>query len=301
MLKSTTRASIAIVLTTAFAFAPAGGAQERQPLRQPGAIPADLASALIGAGGFGMSGDPQILVGELPGWVVSRVYLPSGARVLGSAFFGSTVVGVVTVPTVGDSVLVEIQRELQRRGWKPPPIPTRASGGFRPARSAVNVRGMVSERPTLCRDEHVLSMWLSRQQAMASTIIMRLGNAGSGICNPPRFVAQGRPSPFPTLFNPEGADGDMMSMRECYSQMGSSGTQTRLKTAMTAESILDHYGKQLRDSGWTTAAERAIVGQTWTGKDSTGAPRVLTLTVTSAPNDTTCRTVELGIQVTREP
>ena len=92
-------------------------------------------------------------------------------------------------------------------------------------------------------------------------------------------------------------------MRECYSSaMGSSGTQTRLKTAMSAAAILEHYGRQLADSGWTGGADATIVGRTWTRKDSTGSPRVLTLTVKGAtPNDTTCRTVELGVESTREP
>ena len=274
-------------------------AQEREPLRQATAIPTDLASALIAAGGFGMSGDPQILVGELPEWVVSRVHLPRGAHVLGSAFFGSTVVGVVNVPAVGDSVLVALQRELLERGWKRPPLPPNTGGGFRPATSPGSP--MPSERPTLCRDQHVLSMWMSRQQAATTTIIMRLGSTGASMCNPPRVSMQRRPSPFPILYNPAGSDADPMSSRQCYTNFVSSGTQTRLKTPLTGEAILEHYGKQLQDSGWTRAGVPPVLGRTWTRKDSTGAPQVLRLTVQAAPHDTTCRTVELDVQGMREP
>ena len=301
MFRSAWRVSTTILLIVGLGRAADARAQEREPLRQPDAIPTDLASALIAAGGFGMSGDPQIIVGALPEWVAGRVVLPQGARVLGSAFFGSTVVGVISIPAEGDSVLGALHRELQERGWKTPPIPQGIGGGFRPARFAGTGNGARSERPTLCRDQHVLTMWLSRQQTMTSTIIMRLGSAGAGVCNPPRMVRQGRPSPFPTLYNPAGSDADMMAMRDCFSFGGSSGTQTRLKTTMNAQGILDHYGRQLQDSGWASAVDHAIVGRTWTRKDSTGTPSVLTLTVMSAPTDTTCRTVELDVQHTREP
>ena len=275
-------------------------AQQGEPLRQPAAIPAELASALIAAGGFGMSGDPQILVGEMPEWITSRVHLPHGTRVLGSAFFGSTVVGVLSIPTTADSALALLQRELLARAWRSPVLPQMGGGGFRPSRSGLPA--MMSERPTLCSDQYALTMWMSRQQALATTVIMRVASAGASICSASRgpVAAQPRVSPMPTLYNPEGADADMAA-RECYAMYRSSGTETRLRTHMKSEAILEHYARQLQDSGWTRAGQApAVIGQIWTRTDSTHGPRVLVLTVHAAPNDTTCRKVEMGVQQSRE-
>ena len=78
------------------------GAQDPRRLAQLDSIPIDLATALIGAGSVGS--DPQILVGSLPEWVTQRIVIPPGARILGSAFQGTAVVGVASVPgTSADS------------------------------------------------------------------------------------------------------------------------------------------------------------------------------------------------------
>jgi len=44
-----------------------GRAQEPRRLAQPESVPLDLVTALVSVGGLG--GDPQILVGSLPGWI----------------------------------------------------------------------------------------------------------------------------------------------------------------------------------------------------------------------------------------
>ena len=67
-------------------------AQAPAPLKQPESIPYELAAQLMGAGG--LSSESQILVGSMPEWVTNRVVSPPNARVVGSAFLGSTVVVV---------------------------------------------------------------------------------------------------------------------------------------------------------------------------------------------------------------
>lgn len=275
--------------------------QERDPLRQPASVPLDLATALASAGGFASEGDPQILVGELPEWVAARVYLPPGSRVLGSAFIGSTVVGVVSVPTSSDTVLKDFERQLQQRGWKAPPPPPSYGGGFRPAPTPSAAR--VARRFTLCGDGQTITAWISRQQAMSTTVVMRLSASGNaGVCNPPQYPRDMQRSPIPTLFDPEGATDARMA-RDCSPSFGmSNATSTRLRTTMSPEVLLEHYGRQLQDSGWASARTvPTIVGRTWTRRDSTGAPVQVSLSVTTSPQDSTCRAVNLELQTQRRP
>ena len=88
---------------------------------QPDSVPIDLATALISAGGLG--GDMQILIGDLPGWVSERVPPPENATVLGSAFVGSSVVGILRVPDAPEAAITRFKEELLKHGWKAPPPP----------------------------------------------------------------------------------------------------------------------------------------------------------------------------------
>ena len=108
-------------------------AQEPRRLAQPDSIPLELAGALIASGGF--TTEPQILVGMLPGWMNSRVFLPPNGRVLGAAFIGSVTVGVLSVSEQPDSAIPKFEGELVKRGWKLPPRAPKPStgGGFRQA------------------------------------------------------------------------------------------------------------------------------------------------------------------------
>ena len=62
-----------------------------------------------------------ICVIAIPGWIANRIYVPANGRVLGSAFQGTTVVGVISVPDEPESVIADDKRELAGRGWAPPP------------------------------------------------------------------------------------------------------------------------------------------------------------------------------------
>src|SRR5579872_456055 len=84
-------------------------AQEPRRLLRPDSVSMELAGALIG-GSFG--GEPQILAGAIPEWIASRIPVPSGAQVLGSAFLGTTMMAIFNVPSTSDSVLVDFRRAL---------------------------------------------------------------------------------------------------------------------------------------------------------------------------------------------
>ncbi|HEY8176571.1 MAG TPA: hypothetical protein VIF32_12810 [Gemmatimonadaceae bacterium] len=292
LLAKVTVLAIALASPTIEAFA-----QGREPLKRPASVPTDLATALASAALFS-EGDPQILVGALPEWVASRVYIPAGSRVLGSAFIGSTVLGVVTVPSSSDTLMKQFERGLQQLGWTQLPAMAPRGGGFRPAPSAAALRAL---RITLCRDRQVITSWTSRQEAASTTVMIRVADAGDfGVCKPRQFSGDMARPAMPTLFDPQGTMDRSFGCSRSFG--GSTGTGTSLKTTMSAEALLEHYGRQLQDSGWVPASKTpSIVGSTWTRPDSTGATMQVSLRVALSPEDSTCRTVSLEVQTLRKP
>jgi hypothetical protein len=274
--------------------------QEPRRLATPDSVPLELAAALVSAGGFAT--EPQILVGSMPEWIANRIYVPSAARVLGSAFLGTTVVAVVSLPAASDSVLIDFKRELLQRGWKtPPPPPTYGGGGFRPAAPLATDASLT--RMILCNDQQTLTASAARRRGTTTDVTFRvIGNGTYSPCHPPQMPMAVPRSPFPTLFNPTNAvdarmNGDCSSML-----MGSMGTGTTLRTSMTAESLLDHYGRQLQDSGWTAAGERAsFVSRSWTRPDSSGAPVETVITISTPARDPGCRELNLQVRTLRKP
>jgi hypothetical protein len=105
---------------------------------------------------------------------------------------------------------------------------------------------------------------------------------------------------FPTLFDPVITSD---SAFVCWRSFGGLSTAaTRLKTTMSGEALLDHYARQLQDSGW--APERnlpASVGRTWTRRDSTGAIVQVALKASTSLQDSTCHEVTLEVQTPRKP
>ena len=291
-------ASLLAAVTLSF-LAAAGNAQEPRRLAEPDSIPLELASALVSAGGF--AGEPQILVGSVPEWIAPRLFVPAGGRILGSAFLGTAMVAVVTLPSAPDSILADVRRGLMQRGWAaPPPAQMYSGGGFRPAVTAIN--GNPYARDVLCNNDQMLTVTATRRRGVATDITMRvITTTGFSVCRPsPPYPSAAR-SPMPTLYNPAGANDARMN-NECVSSnyTSSMGSGTMLRTPMTPETLLDHYGKQLADSGWTSSAERSVVGRTWTRPDSTGAPVEVTLTITTG-RETGCRDINMQVRTTRKP
>jgi hypothetical protein len=274
--------------------------QEPRRLVAPDSIPFDLTAALAAAGGF--AAEPQILVGAMPEWIANLLYVPSGARVLGSAFLGTTVVAVVTMPVASDSVLPGFRRELSQRGWKAPPPPTNYAGGFRAPPTAIDGS---NTRLILCKDDQTLTVTAARRGSAATNVTFRsVGSVAYSVCRPMRMPPQVSRSPLPILVNPPAAI-DARTTGECsslYSGTLTNATNAILRTPLSADSLLVHYGRQLRDSGWTATADKpTIVGQTWTHPDSLGARTEATITVTIPDRDPGCRELNLQIRSVRAP
>lgn len=279
-------------------------AQDR--LTQPDSVPAALAAALITSSGFTPGSDPLILVGAVPDWAAQRVPAPAGWRVVGSAFMGTIVIGVLDAPTAPDSSIRRFEQTLLAAGWKPTPPPNQgfSFGGFRPAQMMpMAAYTSPTRRFTLCRDNQTVSAWISKDRALTSTIVFRLANAGMpSICTPtPRDTMQermmrDRPQ-FPVLYDPE-SPRDPNVMRECYNVgSGMTSTQTRVKTTMAGDKVLDHYARQLRDSGWTAGGPTSLTSvKSWSRADSTGKPIHVVLTVVTSLKDSTCKSVSMEVQ-----
>jgi hypothetical protein len=274
-------------------------AQEPRRLVEAESIPVELASALIAAGPLG--GDPQILVGSMPEWAASRIIVPAGGRVVGSGFVGMTAVAVIAVSTAPDSTVATLKSELLQRGWKTPPTLPTYGGGFRPSPTPALTPSGLPSSVVLCGDQQLLIVSGARRRIGGSQITYRLyGAPGTNQCNPPRPPAGAYRSPFPTLYNPPNVV-DGYSGNVCQSNnTGSNGTGTILRTSMTPEALLDHYGRQIVDSGWTSAAGQ-IVARTWTKQDSTGAPIEMTLTITPMGKDGGCQRLELQVRTFSKP
>ena len=108
---------------------------------------------------------------------------------------------------------------------------------------------------------------------------------------------------LPTLYNPSNSnDGRLTAACSSSTQYGGNGSGTTLTTAMTGTALLDHYGKQLQDSGWhAPRTTNSVVGRMWTKADSTGAPLELSLTVTTSARDSTCQEISMQVRLLKKP
>lgn len=276
----------------------AASAQEARRLAQPDSIPLELAGALIASGGFGT--EPQILVGMLPGWMNSRVFLPPTGRVLGSAFIGSVTVGVLAVSEPPDVAIEQFKNELAKRGWRVPPPQPAYGGGFRPA--PVSRPDLTpATRVTLCGgDEQLLMVNAVRKSPTATQVTYRVTPTNEyGPCGTPQAPPRGQAMPYPTLFNPPEV-GDFRSYGTCSSNRQSWGTGANIRSTMPLAAIVDHYAKQMQDSGWT-ASPVASASRSWMRTDSAGTTYEATLFASTSPRDSTCRDLNLAVWAVRKP
>ena len=291
--------SLACALIALAAIPVGASAQDPRRLAEPDSVPLELAAALVSAGGFG--GEPQILVGAVPEWIAPRIFVPSGGRVLGSAFLGTTIVAVMTMPSASDSILGDVRRGLMQKGWTPaPPTPVYAGGGFRPA--TMSVPSSPYARDVLCSDQQVITATATRRRGVATDITLRIiTSPGYSLCHPVQPYQQSVRSPMPTLFNPVGVSEMGMNMECSAFTVSSTGTSATYRTPMTADALLDHYGKQLSDSGWTVVGERAsISGRSWTRPDSAGNPIETSITVKTG-RESGCRELNMQVRTLRKP
>jgi hypothetical protein len=281
--------------------------QEPRRLAMPDSIPVELATALIAAGGVG--GEPMILVGSLPEWFTNRVTVPKNANVLGAATSGSTIVGIYSVGTAVDAAVAELKAASLSRGWTLPPPPTiYGGGGFRPATMAPQAQlASPPNRATVCREDGTLTISGAPARGGGTNVTMRLlsrsGPTMYDTCHPPpRPEPQGYRNPFPTLYDPP-VSGEATTANACFPNYNNAtGTSTYLRTTLAPDVVLDHYARQLQDSGWAANGPVAApASRIFTRRDSTGAQIEMTLTVSASPKGPSCRDVTLQVRTPPKP
>jgi hypothetical protein len=163
-------------------------------------------------------------------------------------------------------------------------------------------------RTTLCRDDGTLIVSAAPARGGATNVTLRLstlvGPTAYTTCNPPPRpeMPANRPM-FPTLYDPPITGEATTAPNACFPNYnGSSGTQNYLRTTLSPDLVLEHYARQLQDSGWTaTGPALATVGRTFMRRDSTGAPIDLTLTVAASPKGPGCRDVSMQVRNPSKP
>ena len=293
----------AVVVSSLFLSAGIVRAQGNEPLSQPKTVPIELVTALVGSGGVSGPDEPRILVGSAPEWVMPRIVVPSGGRVLGAAFQGTTALTIINIPLAGDSVIPELRRSLLQLGWNAVPVAQRmiSPGGFMPAAPVLSAAA--AARVTLCDGKQVLNASLVRRDVKSADVAYRISTAAAvSPCNPPQMPNFGMRLPWPALTNPTGSIDARMT-GECSATLtGSSGIGTTLRTAMSSDSVLAFYARQLADSGWKAESERALpIGKVFAREDSSGSPVELTLTVTTTPRNESCRDVYMQVRTLKKP
>jgi hypothetical protein len=163
-----------------------------------------------------------------------------------------------------------------------------------------------STRATLCRDDGTLVVSGAPARGGGANVTLRLltslGPTSYTTCNPPpRPEMPVNRSPYPTLYDPP-ITGEA-APNACFPNYNnSSGTSNFLRTTLSPELILEHYARQLQDSGWTPSSTMAPpVGRTFTRRDSTGAPIEMTLTVSGSPKGPNCRDVTMQVRGPNKP
>jgi hypothetical protein len=268
---------------------------QREPLRQPTAVPIDLAAALATAGGLPAGNEPQVLVGEIPEWFAQRLRLPDGAVVLGSAFSGAAAVAVVQTLDGGDAAMNGVEAELASRGWRRPP--SDMSGGFR---FTTPVTRAPSFPILLCGDGKMLSVARGAVRQGRQTWFYRISDVEGayGACT---AGPRGRQMILPVLLHPADATREVpVRNRDCAINSrelgGASGTGDRIRTALSADSLIWHYDRQLAAAGWQLMVPYVTeVKRTWSRMDSTGKSEVIGIDIRTSSDNPPCRDLSLMV------
>jgi hypothetical protein len=298
------RAGLALLLVASLLHA------QREPLRQPASIPVELAASLAAAGG--LTGEPLILVGEMPGWMSERLPLPSGAVVSGSAFTGMD--GLAIIQLLEGTIIPDSAYDaaLTRNGWKAW-MPSQNEGGFRwlPSTARSVASPPSANRPALyCSGQQTLRISAGSPRQGRIPYVLRVSAAtGYGPCNPPvPRQSELRLPPLPILYHPVGSSRitDRVAMSsDCASTQDGfdrpNFTSDYIRSDSSAQLLLDHYAKQLADSGWSRSSSSAVIGGQWRRVDAQGKTFIARLTITTSSDNPTCRSAQLMVREADRP
>jgi hypothetical protein len=282
--RSLLRAALMCAASSSTAFA-------RQSPAPPDSLSRDLALALLGGGRF-MVGTPKLYVGQLPPVAQNLLYVPPTARVLGTTEYATQSFTLMDVPGPPDSVRALVRRELARAGWKPAPQFAGYGGGFR------YTTGTQAVPSNFCHDSLMLRVGFDQTTVPAMRVSYIITHGDNNGCAPRRAIANYLQ--MPTLFHPDGSLYDAVCSRALTGNIASTSTSAQVRSALSDDALLDHYARQLKDSGWTAASEVNTVSRTMSRTDSSGAQLETTLTIRTV-GATGCKQIDLGLRRLRTP
>jgi len=260
-------------------------------------IPVELAAAYVrSVARTDSAAAVEFLPGEVPAAVREMIPVLPGSRVVGSVVVNRTTTVVGTTTVAPDSVLAWYAATYTKRGFpamalvrvqtSPPGM-----GGFRQPPPA--------HPSQFCSGPDQIDVSAARSAEGFTNFRIRLTGAAA-FC---RLVAPTAPRTAPT-FNlplPVVYDPPNTAVRpECFVNDSRQQTQTQLFTALSPDSLLRHYGRQLETAGWTRIpAESTLVTGEWTRRDSTGALQAAKLSVGVMLGAPECRSATLEVTTMR--
>ena len=256
-----------------------------------------LVSALAVYGGFGAARPPDVQIGGIPADIRAQLPDISGTNVIGTITISYGTVVVLSAAISSDSLRRALERSLRVKGFEPPkPIAAEQMPGG---------RGGFIASPELpkawCSPSSSLLVSTESRGTGASVAMIIVGQYGAmGQC-PQQNVTVHFISDFgmmPTLYDPEGASNFTQKCAAVY--RGNSGTSLRnvMVLQVPPSRVLDHYGKQLQDSGWAradTLGTGSRVTRSWMKRTAEGEQQYLTLSVVVPADQPECRIVEATI------
>jgi hypothetical protein len=263
-----------IALFAVFATTSAAPAAAQDRALRERTVPIELVEALLGS----RPGQtvPIVLVGELPPQM-KTMFVPPSSRIVGSMSSSANAVAVIASSLDPASLRREYARDATARGWKPFESTGDGSmGGFRDVSST----GPLNYCDGGTNTQIVIGPGRIGESRVTIT------QSAEGYCNYLQNQAQqmrAMPDPmfnirWPVLVNPENT----RSMGDCGFGRGPSFTQpAELRTGLTASQLLDHYGTQLQQLGWSVGPN--LDTRTWIRTDTLGFKMGLELSVQTVP------------------
>lgn len=272
-----------------------------QGARDAEMIPRELLlSALAVYGGFGAARPPDVQVGDIPADIRAQLPDISGMKVIGTVTmpYGTTVVLGAAISS--DSLRRTLERSLKAKGYEPAkPI---AREGLPSAQGFIPSPDFST---AWCSAGSSLVASTESRGSGASVVRIVVGQyAAMGRCPQQRLIVNviSDFSMLPTLYDPEGASSNSQKCVTAYRSSSGNGIRNIIALQLAPSMLLDHYGKQLRDSGWTRADTLGAgmrVSRSWLKRTSGGDEQYLTLSVVVPADQPQCRIVEATVDRVR--
>ena len=269
------RLSLLLVGSASLAIASHARAQSAAP--RVDSLPVELVDVLLQP--YGGSQTHEYFIGRVPPVLDRFFYVPRNARVLGgmSSFSGVTV--VLDLPPGSEDAATMYQREMPKLGWTPPSPTAGRTWGFVPA-PGTTMNGSLE----FCHIGQSIQIRPFPNGSGGTRITATVQPFGSQCSDSrPNVMAVGEVPSLPTLANPTGS---AMNSPSCASPpfvpTRSSGTSERVQTTLAPDRLLEFFGKQLADSGWTPSQAGAVARRTWTRRENSDTREVTLMATTMA-------------------